>query len=205
MVTLVEWMHQCEINPDEGVCISIATDGLAAHKSNVIAVSCVSNTFPLTTLLVEGGNPYTTQKYHGIDPELYFSEASNVRTVEKQLKEIMDGMRFVILKDTSFFIPFCTYPPLRYLEEFVSFDVIFYMQLLDLMEHIRPSEAGTDLYDLNEYIQTRIGGKGFKAGYSFPTIYSRVTGKSADDYTYASVLEARASQLLELYNHILIL
>lgn len=203
-MNLSVWLKRNDIDPGDGLCMCLATDGLAG--SNIVGISCVSRHKEMQTILVRssGADPEKTYKYHGIEMDRWNSEAVGPKRARELLSEIVEDNPFVVVKDFGFFNSFLMRPELELLMEYFILDLTGYLKYRDRGLTLSSAVNG-DIDDLNQHIDSKIqDGNPYQQGYSFPSIYSRITGKECD-VLEESILETRTRQLYEVYLQLLLI
>lgn len=203
-MNMYDWFADNAIDPDSGLCICIATDGVSA-ASQVMAIGMMSGKLPYTSIFIRGADPYKAERYTGIDPLEYNARAMEESKARRRVAEVIGDHRFLVFKDTPFIEGFMHLPAMQPLDEFVAFDLIYYVRFLDSSRGMALATAPkSDMEELINYMKDKIGGGNFAKGYAFPTVFKRYTGLTDNDIIGEDNLETITKRLYYLYNLLLL-
>jgi len=202
-IPLSSWMAQRTppIRLEEGRVLTIATDGVSAGKSHVMAIGIVPLTAdPPEFIYVAGGDLEATKDITGIVPKFYFAHMVGPARAQEILTEKLEGVNYLVSHSVANFLRrWLTEPAqetLTLLRGFPVFDTIMYLKLRDAGIDLGVC-PGKDMSELLEWMEKSGNWRGSQ-GYSLDAVLNRVIGDAPDD-TARNRFEARALDTRRLF------
>ena len=190
-MTLLEWMHEKEIDPNNGIALSVGTDGVNVDKHDLMSISYRNNGNG-ETLYVRGAAPEKVANITGVVPEHYYEKALGKKRVDELLTDVLKNAEFLIVY-SSWSVLWLTHHFGELLRDRPYFDVIDYAKLRDLRKRI-PIEVD-DMHTLATRMESSV--HGIRSGYAFEKVCTTNLVRGLD--RSGPSLENKVKYLWDLY------
>lgn len=145
-MTLRDYLSSQNIDTQDILFVSVATDGLSFNKNKIMAVTYKPYGSDHVSIFIDGANASAVSSYTGISATHYAKSSTHPRTASLALRQLFDKTKLVV----SYAVPKFTLPWLTTLSDDFSkeliLDVTNYAKLLDKGQNI--PEDVEDLTDL---------------------------------------------------------
>ena len=198
-MTLIEWMHSVNIDPDKALLVSAGTDGFSQTKSSLMSVSYKA-IYGTTTLYIKGADAAKVADKTGVTPEHYNEHALGPARVYEILKPQFEWADFIVCYAEERF----TKP---WLMQFCG-DLLHHLPWLDMVTYSKlmekPESIPADIPDMRTLAKRLPPATCMVKGnsYSFDAICGRHL--AAGTTKEGPYLENRVEYLWDLYQEMLI-
>jgi hypothetical protein len=180
-MTLNEWFQSVDVNPENALFVSMATDGLSTQRDNSLAISLMNMDLKINrTLFIQGAQVEKVYQYTGIGRHRYEQEKMGWRAVQEELASMIKPANFFVsYMARTFTKPWLIKQFPEIFRQRTLLDIVELIKFQDNFEEDLPQDAH-NIRELSEALDSSTSILNSK-GYSLPELYRRFNGKSLTD------------------------